>query len=49
MNAVDFSLHNDPIEIAQTLASEFAKTAAARDKQGGNPKLSAINSVPVDY
>ncbi|WP_151832398.1 acyl-CoA dehydrogenase family protein [Acinetobacter ursingii] len=38
MNAVDFSLHNDPIEIAQTLASEFTKTAAARDKQGGNPK-----------
>ena len=28
----------DPLEIAQQLADEFAKTAAARDKQGGNPK-----------
>ena len=28
----------DPLEIAQQLAYEFAKTAAVRDKQGGNPK-----------
>ncbi len=27
-----------PIEIAQQLAQAFAKTAAERDKQGGNPK-----------
>lgn len=27
-----------PLETAQILASEFAKTAAERDKQGGNPK-----------
>ncbi|WP_130803966.1 acyl-CoA dehydrogenase family protein [Acinetobacter ihumii] len=38
MNAADFSLNTDPIAIAQALVSEFAKTAAIRDKQGGNPK-----------
>lgn len=31
-------LSRDPLQIAQQLADEFAKTAAARDKQGGNPK-----------
>ncbi|RKG45345.1 MULTISPECIES: acyl-CoA dehydrogenase family protein [Acinetobacter] len=31
-------LSEDPLQIAQQLADEFAKTAAARDKQGGNPK-----------
>lgn len=31
-------LSADPLQIAQQLADEFAKTAAARDKQGGNPK-----------
>ncbi|WP_180177384.1 acyl-CoA dehydrogenase family protein [Acinetobacter sp. YH12039] len=31
-------LTQDPIDIAQKLAAEFATTAAQRDKQGGNPK-----------
>ncbi|RLL49562.1 monooxygenase [Acinetobacter cumulans] len=31
-------LSRDPLQIAQQLADEFAKTAATRDKQGGNPK-----------
>lgn len=29
---------NEAIEIAKQLAAQFAKTAAERDKQGGNPK-----------
>lgn len=31
-------LPTDPIQIAEQLAAIFAKTAAERDKQGGNPK-----------
>lgn len=37
MNA-STQLTQTPIEIAQQLAAEFAKTAAERDKTGGNPK-----------
>ena len=37
MNA-STQLTQTPIEIAQQLAVEFAKTAAERDKTGGNPK-----------
>lgn len=37
MNA-STQLTQTPIEIAQQLAAEFAKTAAERDKIGGNPK-----------
>lgn len=37
MNA-PMSLTADPLAIAQQLAESFAQTAAARDKQGGNPK-----------
>ena len=28
----------DPLSIAESLAEQFAQTAAQRDKQGGNPK-----------
>ena len=37
MNA-STQLTQTPIEIAQQLAAEFAKTSAERDKTGGNPK-----------
>ncbi|MQW91911.1 monooxygenase [Acinetobacter wanghuae] len=38
MNARSPHLKHTPIEIAEQLAAQFAETAAARDKQGGNPK-----------
>lgn len=38
MNAVSSKLSNFT-EIAQALATQFAMTAAQRDKQGGNPKI----------
>ena len=38
MNAPQNHIKKSPIEIAQQLAESFAKTAAERDKQGGNPK-----------
>ena len=38
MNAAQPSFTQHPLEIAQQLANQFAQTAAARDKLGGNPK-----------
>jgi alkylation response protein AidB-like acyl-CoA dehydrogenase len=38
MNASSPLLNSNPLHIAQQLAEQFAKTAAERDKQGGNPK-----------
>ena len=38
MNAAQASFTQHPLEIAQQLANQFAQTAAARDKLGGNPK-----------
>ncbi|ANF80780.1 monooxygenase [Acinetobacter sp. NCu2D-2] len=38
MNARSPNLELSAVEIAEKLAAEFAKTAAQRDKQGGNPK-----------
>ncbi|MGE8560601.1 MAG: acyl-CoA dehydrogenase family protein [Acinetobacter sp.] len=38
MNASSPLLNSNPLQIAQQLSEQFAKTAAERDKQGGNPK-----------
>ncbi|KGT46286.1 MULTISPECIES: acyl-CoA dehydrogenase family protein [Acinetobacter] len=38
MNARQQYLDQSPLDIAQSLADQFALTAAERDKQGGNPK-----------
>lgn len=38
MNASSPLFNSNPLHIAQQLAEQFAKTAAERDKQGGNPK-----------
>ena len=38
MNVRQQYLDQSPLQIAQQLTETFAQTAAARDKQGGNPK-----------
>ena len=38
MNVRQQYLNQSPLDIAQSLADQFALSAAERDKQGGNPK-----------